>query len=535
MSIVFKFKQRKKENALWQDAEQGMTITLDENIKYLLKFEQTITLQYQKEISAAGGERLDRNLFALHINNFVGHFILAGVTVNVRSRKFSESTLSKMLEEVSEKSTSLLFGWATPTNIHSQCNSLKHNPVPYHQLQLLRQVLLRNEVGNRLQDYIAITEMNPTSEFERHRKPVHLAQVKHIDSRAIQHILSHPEKLARLQAGAPLCGTDLAEKLTFGTPESQHVPVEVWQSCRQLSFDTFENRFIKRVLEDCTSLVHRFVEHKKLHKSMREDCRQMLVILAELNDVPFLKNVTHLTNFDMPSQALFKAEGYRDVYHFWMRLIQHRSLPLDDLETTQLLEGKNIALLYEYWVFIRVLSAIEQETKHKPLSKLSVLRNELGDSLKHNLSVMYGDDITVRFNQSYTRSSKTAYSTPLRPDVIIQIKDHIYVVDAKYKLRSLNISENFDDKGQQESAYVRADLYKMHAYKDAIYGVKGAFIAYPGTLFSFFSSTGAFVNSPSEIKKIDGVGAIALQPGNKTDDLQVLVKKIFQDAGYKYI
>lgn len=530
MSIAFKFKLRKEEDALWQDANLGTKITLDENIKYLLKFETTLNQQSCKEISAVGGERLDKNLFALQINNFVGDFMLAGITVNVRSKKFSTSTLSKMLEEISEKSTSLLFGWATPTSLKSQFNSLKHNPVPYHQLQLLRQMILRNEVGNRLQDYIAITEMNPTSEFEHYRKPVHLAKVKHLDSRAIQQILSHPQKLARLQPGAPLSGTDLAKKLTFGTPARQHVPVEVWQSSRQLSFDTFENRFVKRVLEDCILLVHRFVEHKKLHTSMRDDCRQMLTILTELNDVPFLKDITPLASFDMPSQVLFKAEGYRDVYLFWMRFLQHRSLPLDDLETTQLLEGKNIALLYEYWVFIRVLSAVEQETKHKAISQLSVLRNELGDSLKHNLSVMYGDDITVRFNQSYTRSSKTAYSTPLRPDVIIQIKESVYVIDAKYKLRKLNVSEDFDDKGQQESSYIRADLYKMHAYKDAIYGVKGAFIAYPGTLFSFFSSTGLFVNSPSAIKNIDGVGAIALQPGNDTNDLQVIVKKILQEA-----
>jgi len=90
---------------------------------------------------------------------------------------------------------------------------------------------------------------------------------------------------------------------------------------------------------------------------------------------------------------------------------------------------------------------------------------------------------------------------------------HIHF-DAKYRVES--ITELFgdpdedlsEDKQQQKRGnYKRADLLKMHAYRDAIRRSEGAYVLYPGT-----------TNGPTRFcgfhEILPGLGAFALKPGS---------------------
>ena len=47
-------------------------------------------------------------------------------------------------------------------------------------------------------------------------------------------------------------------------------------------------------------------------------------------------------------------------------MIRHASLPRTVAEVTQLLDGKDMASLYEYWVFVKVLEATVAVTGRSP-------------------------------------------------------------------------------------------------------------------------------------------------------------------------
>jgi len=96
--------------------------------------------------------------------------------------------------------------------------------------------------------------------------------------------------------------------------------------------------------------------------------------------------------------------------------------------------------------------------------------------------------------------------------------------DAKYRVDGLeylnsNITEGGDDldaekRQEKQGKYKRADLLKMHAYKDAIRRTVGAYVLYPGSNSNTFESfheiipgLGAFPISPSD----DGKGLDAVQ------------------------
>lgn len=94
---------------------------------------------------------------------------------------------------------------------------------------------------------------------------------------------------------------------------------------------------------------------------------------------------------------------------------------------------------------------------------------------------------------------------------------HIHF-DAKYRLNRVILEDDEEnifkelnkEKDQQElGIYKRADLLKMHAYKDAIRRTSGAYVLYPGT-------ENRVINGYHEI--IPGLGAFSVRPGHWTDD-----------------
>ena len=108
-----------------------------------------------------------------------------------------------------------------------------------------------------------------------------------------------------------------------------------------------------------------------------------------------------------------------------------------------------------------------------------------------------------------------------REDLIV----HIHF-DAKYRVNKidLGVDDSTDEeqmsealltekKEQEEGVYKRADLLKMHAYKDAIRRTSGAYILYPGTVQRRLKGF-------HEI--IPGLGAFCLTPSNYDEELITL-------------
>lgn len=101
---------------------------------------------------------------------------------------------------------------------------------------------------------------------------------------------------------------------------------------------------------------------------------------------------------------------------------------------------------------------------------------------------------------------------------------HIHF-DAKYRLDKVLLDSNdydvSEEKRQQElGVYKRADLLKMHAYKDAIRRTSGAYVLYPGT-------ENKEIHGFHEI--VPGLGAFSIRPGHWQQDSYYL-KQFFAEV-----
>ena len=77
-----------------------------------------------------------------------------------------------------------------------------------------------------------------------------------------------------------------------------------------------------------------------------------------------------------------------------------------------------------------------------------------------------------------------------------------HAFDAKYRLDRFEVSDG--DADDDAATYKRADLYKMHTYRDAILSVKSAFVVYPGSEFVFFDRSGVKHMEPAELSALTG-------------------------------
>ena len=146
-----------------------------------------------------------------------------------------------------------------------------------------------------------------------------------------------------------------------------------------------------------------------------------------------------------------------------------------------------------------------------PTMRPEILRDEMGESLAIGLSTGLKPNITIRVNPTFKRADDSAYSTPLRPDVVVEVDGVCHIFDAKYRLDRFDVIDADADDGDA-ATYKRADLYKMHTYRDAISSVKTAFVVYPGSEFVFFDRSGTKRADPSAMQLPDGVGAVPLRP-----------------------
>jgi predicted component of viral defense system (DUF524 family) len=204
-----------------------------------------------------------------------------------------------------------------------------------------------------------------------------------------------------------------------------------------------------------------------------------------------------------------------------------------------------MAVLYEYWVFFQLLDVVREKVDlSDDLSKqlFSPTEQGLGLRLKRGTQLdlvgVYPYEtcplwVRLSYNRtfsatelrdrmgSWTRNMQPDYTLSFWPKALEEkeaerqsIMVHLHF-DAKYRAEQIEDffggeKEGAEDLGAERSAerrgvYKRADLLKMHAYRDAILRTEGAYILFPGTEGKTWSR--------EQDQLLPGIGAFAIRPG----------------------
>lgn len=485
--------------------------------------------------------------------------VLARGAVEIRSRKLTyQDDYRKMLESITDHGVDLLMELRSPSQ-------LKAVPDPSESPQTLTQrfAFLRSLLGSRqFQDALHRIISHPHQRWEAEETVLNVRRGFRPDGRTIRQ-LAKASKRTPLPVGHPLTITGI-----HSIPEK----IDVFRNVQTL--DTPENRFVKFALGAFVA----FLGKMRSAVTDGKDARLIAEIsglagkLENALSAEVFRSASDPDILPLGSPVLQRKEGYREVFQAWLRFDMAARLVWRGGDDVYGAGQRDVAALYEYWVFFRLLEIVCKvfDVKRPPADQLIEetadgfgLKLKSGKQMDFSWVAPSGSrklKIRYSYNRSFSHKQDSgvegSWTERMRPDYTLsmwpadfspeeaekqELMSHVHF-DAKYRIE--NVQQLFgvsDDeltkagqaiesdleaekREQKDGRYKRADLLKMHAYRDAIRRTHGAYVIYPGSQSRRWEGF-------HEI--LPGLGAFPLRPDGGETELEEFLKKIAAHACYR--
>jgi len=450
-----------------------------------------------------------------------------------------------MLEFITEKCTDLLLQTNSPVSQLFEIDYTRDCQTLYQKFSFIKSVIGTEEFAEAVHRIVSA----PVTKWAETLEEKDIRNTRRFSNTNIREILTGKKR------------TKLPESHYLSSYGLETLPKKITSFRKIDSVDTSENRFIKHALENflkfCTDINSR--AKKFGHKKMESESATLILQLEfQLNHTVF-KNISRPTTLKLNSPVLQRKEGYREVLRVWLMFHLAAKLMWSGGDDVYSGGKKDIATLYEYWLFFKLLDLFQSIFKIEP-KDISELIQETEDGL--NLQIKQGKftalhgiydsgnrklEVRFSYNRSFWRKKNYQYpdsgswTIPLRPDYTLsfwpsgiseedaerqELIVHVHF-DAKYKIANLldYFEQNIENDQNEEKVenrkgiYKNADLLKMHAYKDAIRRTGGAYVLYPGD---------RAVNHKGFHEIIPGLGAFPVKPSKKDSGIGELKSFIFE-------
>jgi predicted component of viral defense system (DUF524 family) len=549
-----------------------------EGNSYYCELENAGDWELDTENKTTGGtcRHIHSGRFYFQPNTFVGTYRIPliekgtrkkqEVAVEVRSSKISyekttyeqiqqeRSEYQDMLNSIASHAIGLILEHNVPVSQSFESGlELAGEDEVYQRFLFVRSLFRNAGLEEALQKIIS----NPATRWISTQEKKDISSVRRLSAASIREITSAS---GRIRLPQPIAGLE-------------SLPQKITSLRKTESYDTPENRFIRHILESflsfCRHTEERFTGES--WKQEREECQEITVQLENHLQHSFFQDIGRAAMLQINSPVLQRRSGYREFLQAWLRFHLQAQLSWNFSDEDNIFSGgkKNIASLYEYWVFFELLQTVSKKFSPAGSSPADLiqsllktddsgLRLLLQQGKKKAFSFLHQGpfrNLNVRFyfNRPFAREreyQKTgSYSHHFRPDFTLSVwpenmdekeaeeKEAIVHIhfDAKYRIEPFFSKEDADYSGMSEEDkeeavsqkiskeekeeeagnYKNTDLFKMHAYRDAIRRSGGSYILYPGE-----KGRSDSFNAFHEI--IPGVGAFALRPDNAGEAATVI-------------
>lgn len=509
-------------------------------------YEYGIDAGYHLEGEVVYSSRLNESTGILQTGNQVGMLSVAvcrgekwcgEVQLEVRSVKETyREDYRQMLEEITEHSTELLMYCNSPVCQYFEPSPSGDAQILYQRFAFIKSLIDSAEFANAIHQIFS----SPVTCWDENKELRSVCGVRRLDRQALKQIRCSAQRIG-IPERHPLYGR-------FST-----LPEKIETRSLRETVDTPENRFVKYALSTFYTFCNTFVSHKAAGDRLKKEGKRVIAFLSQYLNHSLLKQVGMPDLLPLNSPVLQRKEGYREVLRVWLMFDLAAKLVWQGGDDVYKAGKKDVAKLYEYWLFFRLLHLVEEVfyLKLQNVEKLIVpsedgLALQLKEGQHVALSGVYEcESRRLNIEFSYNRHFKGSTTYPeggswtleMRPDYTLTIwpvgitqeqaeREELIVhlhFDAKYRLGKA--AQLFDVKqktGDDPQYCQKEDIWKMHAYHDAIRRSAGAYILYPGS--GSFEKRGFHEILP-------GVGAFAINPSKYSqgvEDLKDFLKEVVE-------
>ncbi len=466
--------------------------------------------------------------------------VLSKIYLEVVATKFDRSidksyrnNYRQMLEDITEKCSELLMQVNTPVYQNFDVNYDNDANTVYQRFSFIKSFIDSEDFASAISKIIS----NPSTTWEQEDVMIHTNQVKRVTGKFIRQLTSHGQR------------TSVPESHYLYQQGLKSIPEKIESTRKVESLDTSENRFIKHALETFRQFIEscQDIFLKKNMDHPANEAKHFVDLLNRHLGHSFFDQIGIPNSIKLNSPVLQKRSGYREILNRWLQFDLASKLIWKGGDDVYAAGKKDIATLYEYWLFFVLLDTIKEKFGYvhqidviNPYGELiEVTSDGLNVKLKsgkysviEGASSKYHRDISYKFtynrafygNTTYDNQKAGSWTTTLRPDYTLSFWPTVFTeaeaeqedaivhihFDAKYKIQDfakeiIDSGGNPDlvDQEEKKGVFKNVDLLKMHAYKDAIHRTAGAYILYPG-------------KTPKQFKGfheiIPGLGAFSINP-----------------------
>lgn len=458
----------------------------------------------------------------------------AEIKLEVQSVKTSyRKDYRLMLEEITHKCTDLLLQSDSPVTQNFEVNQEADSKTMYQRFAFIKSIIDTEEFNDSIQKILS----SPVTRWKETETIKDIRSVRRMSNNMLRQIGSANNRLE-----LPVTHS-LASTVTS-------IPSKLRLNHKTETVDTPENRFIKHALFSFQSFLNDIREKAKSDKRLELESLLLEEKLEQYLSHSVFKELSALTTLPLNSPVLQRKEGYRGILRIWLMFDLAAKLVWHGGEDVYSGNKRDVAVLYEYWLFFKLLDIVKEVFKIEPQNVEELIKptsDGLGLQLKQGkhlpiegvyksetreLNVIFSYNKTFSGDNSYPEAG--SWTRSMRPDYTLSIwpygiseeeaeKEELIVhvhFDAKYKVEKFSeiLGDESDLINEKEEhnkgTYKRADLLKMHAYKDAIRRTAGAYILYPGT-DDKYTKIGFH-----EI--IPGLGAFSIRPSRTNSGMEQL-------------
>ena len=513
----------------------GGRFRLESERKWVVEGDRKQLEELANALPSSNYQWVGRRALVLNLVNSVGVIDLPHLGgVELVSRKFGANEFETMLQDLTEWATGIPFSAGGTASIRYHAEATLRDEVLYHAFAYLRYVLSDGAPEEaRLLPALEVILREPHRLWRTYVRDVRTETLTRVDGRTPLDLVTRTG-VPVLASSLSRSGASLARRLGGSLPEA------VSERRIRATPDTPENRFVKAFVGQSRAIIGRMrsaVMSRRpngFRRNVLADCGWMEASLLPIARHSMWEEVGRMTRIPFSSTVLQRRRGYRQVLQHFTRIRLAPTIPLDEMGMRDLLELKNIAVLYELWTFFRIARVIA-DREGPPTRAGRSTSDEFGVSLPAGAAFEWASGTRLAYNKQFSRSQDAwthSYSVPLRPDFTLRINGGrnggLHLFDAKFRVQGLadvglapTDKDDPDDKVRERAGtFRRGDIYKMHAYRDAISNARSVWILYPGSEFAFFDALGGDAStgrqsfaSPVDLPaKLEGVGAIPLSP-----------------------
>lgn len=465
---------------------------------------------------------------------------LGRVSIEIRSTKSEyRSDYRLMLDEIAEYYTDLVLQQGSPVTQKLEIDQNCSSKTLYQRFSFVRSLIDSDAFSEAIHKIIS----NPVRKWTDANIERSIVGIRRLSRKNIRQIASSTDRI------------QLPMGIRTGMPEGlTSVPRRIEVEYKRDTTDCRENQFVKFVLRTFVNFCSDLQMLPNATERLKAEAKETAECLYEHLDNQFFRQLSQPLHMNMNSPVLQRKEGYREVLQAWLLFDLAAKLNWSGGDDVYDAGKKNVATLYEYWLFFKLLELVSEFFNIEPQALKNLVQTDkdgINLSLKQGqMKMVYGKqktfsrilNVAFYYNRTFNKESANndpihkagSWTMTMRPDYTLSIwpgeideKEaerqelmiHIHF-DAKYRLNKVLLEDkdadaNIEDdlaeekKEQELKIYKRGDLLKMHAYKDAIRRTSGAYVLYPG-------DENRELRGFHEI--IPGLGAFSIRPGHWQQD-----------------